>query len=455
MSAAAELRRGWCPSVARPMPSGDGLLVRLSTPGGSVPPALARGIASCARRFGNGLIDLTRRANLQLRGLSEATLPGLIAELSSLDALPLADELEVARNIMASPLAGLDPEALCDIRPIVRALHECLASEPLLRALPPKFGFIIEDGGRLGLGDIAADIRFKPSRSQDGLSFTVALGKSEGVAQSVAACITREIPAIAVALAHAFLELRGAGEAAPRRMAQLLSRDGARMILRAAGLEARPLPEAAATRGTAAAFLLERAPPIGVFDLGLGKPAYLGIGAPFGRLTADQLDALAGLAEASGAEIRLTPWRAILVANLSIVKAKGLCSKLEASGFVTDARDARLSIAACPGSPACANSTVLLREDAPHLAPLAQELGRGLVGLHISGCAKGCARSAATKAVLVGRDGRYDLVVDGVAGDRPVWTNLSLPDAKDALARIVEELRAQRAHAEPVEHEHQ
>ena len=69
MSAVAELRRGWCPSVARPMPSGDGLLVRLNMPGGSVPLALMRGIASCARRFGNGLIDLTRRGNLQLRGV--------------------------------------------------------------------------------------------------------------------------------------------------------------------------------------------------------------------------------------------------------------------------------------------------------------------------------------------------------------------------------------------------
>ena len=115
---------------------------------------------------------------------------------------------------------------------------------------------------------------------------------------------------------------------------------------------------------------------------------------------------------------------------------------------MTEARDARLSIAACPGSPACANSTVSLRDDAPHLAPLAQELGRGLVGLHISGCSKGCARGAATKAVLVGRDGRYDLVLDGVAGDHPVLTNLTLRDAKAALARIVEERHAQHARAE-------
>jgi precorrin-3B synthase len=453
VSAAAKLRRGWCPSVARPMPSGDGLLVRLSTPGGSVPPALARGIASCAHRFGNGLIDLTRRANLQLRGLGEATMPGLITELSLLDALPLADEPEVARNIVASPLTGLDPEALCDVRPIVRALRECLASEPLLRALPPKFGFIIEDGGRLGLDDIAADIRFKPSRSPAGLSFTVALGADEGVAQSVATCLPQEIPALAVALARAFLELRGAGDAAAHRMPQLVSRGGARRIFRAAGLEARHLPEATQPRGTTGAFLPERPPPIGVFDLGPGKRVYLGIGAPFGRLTAAQLDALAGLAEASGADIRLTPWRTLLVANLSIVKAKAMFAKLEGSGFVTEARDARLSIAACPGSPACANSTVSLRDDAPHLAPLAQELGRGLVGLHISGCAKGCARGAATKAVLVGRDGRYDLVLDGVAGDHPVLTNLTLRDAKAALARIVEERHAQHARAEPVEHD--
>ncbi|MBV9591781.1 MAG: precorrin-3B synthase, partial [Hyphomicrobiales bacterium] len=144
MSVAAEMRRGWCPSVARPMPTGDGLLVRLSLPADSLPPALLHAIASCARRFGNGLVDLTRRGNLQLRGLSEATMPGLIEALSSLEGVASPHEAESLRDVMMSPLSGLDPKAICDVRPIVRALREKLAGEASLRALPAKFCFTVD-----------------------------------------------------------------------------------------------------------------------------------------------------------------------------------------------------------------------------------------------------------------------------------------------------------------------
>ena len=63
--------RGWCPGAHRPMMSGDGLVVR-------VRPRLARltteqvlGLCAAARRHGNGTIDLTNRANLQMRGVDE------------------------------------------------------------------------------------------------------------------------------------------------------------------------------------------------------------------------------------------------------------------------------------------------------------------------------------------------------------------------------------------------
>src|ERR1700741_3073004 len=141
MSVATDMRRGWCPSVARPMPSGDGLLVRLSLPADSVPPALLHAIASCARRFGNGLVDLTRRGNLQLRGLSEETILGLIEALSSFEGAAPPHEAESARDIMMAPLSGLDPKALCDVRPIVKAVRERLP--PPHTHLAPPAGLLL------------------------------------------------------------------------------------------------------------------------------------------------------------------------------------------------------------------------------------------------------------------------------------------------------------------------
>ncbi len=69
----APARRGWCPGLTRPMPTGDGLLARVHPPLGILTLDQARAVAEGARLFGNGHLDLTARANLQIRGVSEAT----------------------------------------------------------------------------------------------------------------------------------------------------------------------------------------------------------------------------------------------------------------------------------------------------------------------------------------------------------------------------------------------
>ena len=448
MSVAAEMRRGWCPSVARPMPTGDGLLVRLSLPADSLPPALLHAIASCARRFGNGLVDLTRRGNLQLRGLSEVTMPGLIEALSSFEGVASPHEAESLRDVMMSPLSGLDPKAICDVRPIVRALREKLAGEASLRALPAKFCFTVDDGGDFGLDQIAADIRFKARRESSDIFFMVALGGCEGEARGIGGCAPSSVPEIAVALARTFLNLRGASKDAPRRMAELLKRTEIETLSRSVGLLSLSSHRSDIVEGAASPGLREPGPPITMIYRREEDPASIGIAVPFGQLTADQLDDIANQTEAFGGEVRLTPWRTIFVANRSAMKALNTDYRLENSGLITREPDPRLNIAACPGKPACARSTVLTRENARMLGSVAQGLRLsspgGVIGLHVSGCAKGCARSAVTKATLVGRDGRYDLVIDGVAHDPPVREGLTLEEAKIALEQIVEAMWAER-----------
>ena len=66
-------RRGWCPSLFAPMQSGDGLLLRVKPRLGVIPAPEARALADAARRLGNGMLGLTNRGNLQLRGFTEAS----------------------------------------------------------------------------------------------------------------------------------------------------------------------------------------------------------------------------------------------------------------------------------------------------------------------------------------------------------------------------------------------
>ena len=70
--------KGWCPDAWRPMMAGDGLLVRVRPPLARLTAQQAEGLCDAAKAHGNGQIDLTARANLQLRGVAEATWPALL-----------------------------------------------------------------------------------------------------------------------------------------------------------------------------------------------------------------------------------------------------------------------------------------------------------------------------------------------------------------------------------------
>ena len=95
--------------------------------------------------------------------------------------------------------------------------------------------------------------------------------------------------------------------------------------------------------------------------------------------------------------------------------------------FLTQATDPILSIDACPGAPFCAAATVSTRDLARTLHPV------GLPSLHISGCAKGCARAKPATVTLVGRNGRFDVVRLGTAWDMPVQTGLTPQQARDVI----------------------
>jgi precorrin-3B synthase len=416
----ASLRKGWCPGALRPMQTGDGLLVRLRITGGIVPLAMAEALAEASRRFGNGVLDLSARANLQIRGVSEATLPGLTGALADLGLLDDAAEAEAVRNVLASPLAGLDPTALLDIRSATRVLEQQLVSDPLFQNLPPKFYFVLDDGGATSLAEVAADIRFDAMVGSAGPLFRVSLGGTAVTARPVALCTPAEVPDVTARLVRAFLACRGTGPDAPRRMRDLL----------ASGVD---LPPALAHANLPPWPTRSGAPEACVGLFHAGPLPVLGLGAPFGRLSADGLARLAQEASPAGAsEVRLTPWRSFLVPGGDPERVPAMLHAL-APFFITRPEDPRLAVAACSGAPGCQRASTPIHHDAAILAPSARALaGRG-ISLHLSGCPKGCAHPGPSRATLVAEAGRYGLVLDGTAQNRPVLQGLTLAEALAAL----------------------
>jgi precorrin-3B synthase len=409
----------------------------------------AEALASCARDCGNGTIEVSSRGNLQLRGVAEAKLNELQARLAAERLIDADPATERVRNIVASSLSDVDPQAFLDVTPIAAALEARFAIDENLHALPGKFGFVIDAGGRWPLGDVEADVRFEAFRGKDGVRFAVWLmgephpqplpargregrgdaaayspprsyGERSGVGRPAecAIILPHHLPDIAAPLARAFLMLAGPEPDAPRRMRELVQRHGSAAIFAAAGLAADAViapPRAEAPSAT-----------VGV--LALGERAGVGAAPPFGRMRAEafaELARAARVARASG--LRLTPWRTIVAVGVEASRAPRLGKQLAALGFIVAPDDPRLGVVVCPGAPACAQAVTDVQADARDLAELLPR-ARGIL-LHVSGCAKGCARASPAPLTLVAKPCGYDLVIDGRAGEAPTHRGLSIDQA--------------------------
>jgi precorrin-3B synthase len=222
-------------------------------------------------------------------------------------------------------------------------------------------------------------------------------------------------------LALAFLRLSAQRTDPPRRMRALVMAVGEEAIFAAAGLTA---------AHASARLTPEAKSPIGLISLGDQAQSVFGVGLPFGRIEADALYALADISERYG-DLRTTPWRALLLIGVATADAGRLADDVEALGLIADATDLRLNIFACVGAPSCMSATVDARGDAARLAGAI--LATRDDTLHVSGCSKSCAHGGSAPLTLVGRDGRYDLIRNGSAADRPSLTGLTMGQVEALL----------------------
>lgn len=420
----ASLRKGWCPGALRPMAAKDGLLVRLRVTGGIVGAPVARAVADLGARHGNGLFDLSARGNLQMRGVSEDTLPALQDGLRDCGLLDDDAAGEAVRNVIASPLAGL--HGGLDIRPLTAALEARLAGDRALHTLPSKFGFLIDDGCEPSLASVSSDVRFDWNASRG--TFAIGLGGTRRLAPVIGEYGVDGFVEAAVRVAQGAIRLAGRSTGtATGRMRGLIDEFGLDVVARECG--------GAGCSGVDAPTIETHVGDIVGPQRFVGLPT-LGLGVPFGRLEAPMLTRVADLAERALGQVRLTPWRAVLVPGVSA--ESGRLAPLRAAGFIVDADDPRLAVAACVGAAGCARGSTATHADATALARLAAAVPSAGPSLHVSGCEKGCAKASASRITLVGRGGRYDLVRDGRAGDPPIRRGLSLDDARAALTAMLE-----------------
>jgi precorrin-3B synthase len=381
--------RGACPSLSAPMPTGDGLLVRMTPRGGALTVAQLAGIAEAAQAFGNGAIEITARGSLQIRGLSERTVESFGRAIET-----LGIAAEGSPEIRLGALAGRDANEIDDPRPLADELRRTIDAREIVARLAPKVSVVVDGGGALKLASMAADIRLEATNAG---TWRVCVGRGGTDSVPIGQGKTRDAIAASVALLE---RLADAGT-------QTRARD----------LDATLWQSIASTLGpVGTAERLAPVNPVGTFALNDGTVAR-GFALPFGQIEAETLRSFAR-SLAPHWELRLAPSRGVLVLGLSQADSEKVGSLADAQGLVVDGNDLRLKIAACAGASACASAHLPTKSIAQSVVELRPDLLAALPALHVSGCGKQCARPAGASLSLIGTEAEPELVDDGAgAGD--------------------------------------
>lgn len=408
-----------CPGLLRIVPARDGGLCRVKLPGGRLTAHQARAVALASERWASGMLELTNRANLQLRGVRPDGADALVAALQAAGLGPADPAADDVRNLLLSPAAGRDPQQLRDVRPLAADLLALLEGDRRLHGLSAKFALQLDGGEALARLDHPHDVWLAARAEGFVLGLAgIPLDRPVGlIAQG------REVATI-TRLLHRFLDLAGPEQG---RMRQLLAQRPVAELL--AGLDLLPVPRS------------PRAPAATAQRLGSHPQRQAGchwVGAQpaLGRLPATSLAAIADLAERLGnGDLHLTPWQGLLLPDVPVDQAPELLAALAALDLTTDPAAPLARLIACTGSQGCAKGQADTKSDALRLA---EQLPAD-VEVHLSGCPRSCALAGqAPHTLLAVAPGRYDLFGRDATQPGPGRrraTHLSLDEAAAWLAR--------------------
>jgi precorrin-3B synthase len=410
--------RGACPGLSAPMPTGDGLLVRL-LPVGTMSLDAFSELCTAARAHGNGVVEITTRGSIQLRGLNAASAPRFADAVAALG-IAAADGVPVLSNA----LAGLDAEEILDAGSLAAELRRAVARTSLAARLAPKVSVAIDGGGALGLGNLAADVRLCATPTKRASALRVSIG-GDGVGATTLGAV---------------MATRGAETAV--RLLEVIARHGraarGRDIVAAGGI--------ATFRDAIGDLLMTdtalRQPhaaheAIGTHQLRDGTMA-CGIGLAFGHADAAALERLADAARSWGAAgLRTAPARALMIVGVAPDAAPAVAAIAEKLGFIVRADDPRRHVIACAGAPVCCSAHIAARALAPRIAAIAAPHLAASFAIHISGCGKGCAHANAAALTVVGASQGCALIADGSVRDAPfaIIPTDELPAAIERYAR--------------------
>ncbi len=433
------VERSICPDIYHPAVARDGLLTRLRIPGGVLNESQCLEIAHLVEITGLEYIQVTNRANLQLRALSRDLDNEVLTKLTDCGLAATNTAVDGIRNILISPTAGIDSQELCDVRPLADAWHEYLSHHSELGVLSTKFSVGFDGGGSVGIVDRPNDITLLAVGDHE---FSLHLGIGErgsaplpvGVRLELDECLPM-LGAIAQSYRQGIEELGGDVRRKPRLrdvirhyglagFSDRVQREftgSRRFIFKNLGLDR----DSCGANGSALAET-QCEHHLGVHPQSQAGFWYLGVVLPLGRWTIDQIKGLGQIAARSGSDnLRLTPWQNIIIPDVTTANLERVQRLVADLGLVQTANHPSSLLRACAGATGCQFSATDTQADAIALANyLATNftLDRPL-NIHFSGCDKSCAQHDHADITLWGDDrhtqlpGRYRLSIGGVTAE--------------------------------------
>jgi ferredoxin-nitrite reductase len=386
-------------------PNQDAFMLRLRLPGGILSAPQAEGLADVAVRFGGGNLDITTRANLQIREIGAASPIEVLEAVQELGLTSRGAGADNIRNLTGSPAAGIDPHELIDTRKLTRALYHHILNHREMYGLPRKFNIAFDGGGRIGMLEDTNDIGFAAVRVgpdkpvPEGVYFRMLLGGLTGhgsfARDSGVLLLPGEVVAAAAAVVRVFIDHGDRTDRKRARLHYLIGRWGIDRLMAEA---AQHLP--APWRFAAAELCEPRGPVdrhghVGVHEQAQPGLCYIGIVAPAGRLSAAQLRGLAGIAARRGSgTLRLTVWQNLILSDVTRAQVAETLAEIEALGLATSASAIRAGLVACTGNAGC---KFALADTKRHALALADYLEPRValdapINIHLTGCPNSCAQ---------------------------------------------------------------
>ncbi len=449
------------------------LMLRIQAPNGILTAHQLRTIATVSAKHGRGIADITVRQNFQLHWVTIESLPEVLETLWAAGLDPKGACGDVVRNVTGCPVAGLDANEIYDASPIAREVARTLSVNAEFYNLPRKFKISISGCSEWCAHPEINDVGLTAVRRRDGVvGFSLRVGGGLSTEPHLAAklnCFVHPEQAVAVtkAVAELFREVDGLREHRDRaRLKYLFLKHGWTAESFLAELERR--------LGFALEPAVEEARPesvyrdhVGIYPQRQPGLSYVGATVLRGRMSAEQLFAVAELAERFGTgDIRTTLMQNVLIVNVPSETAAELAAELEKIGLTVGGSAFARGTVACTGSEFC---KLALTETKGFARWLTGELEDRLPGfdqhlkLHVTGCPNSCGQHWIADIGIEGKKIKtpeglkdaYYFCVGGALGfheatARPVGYRCLATEVPDAIERLLNAYQTQRAGSEPL-----